>query len=122
MINHILLFCYTVIIYELIKFSKLKYLFKTYLNLYQKMIILISIKKISDNRKKILILGYSKILFKKSVKIFFLLLIIFFLIYPFNLFSNSFEEFVISIFGIFELIIAYLIYHILRVKINEQLQ
>lgn len=86
------------------------------------MIILISIKKISDNRKKILILGYSKILFKKSIKIFFLLLIIFFLIYPFNLFSNSFEEFVISIFGIFELIIAYLIYHILRVKINEQLQ
>ncbi len=122
MINHILLFCYTVIIYELIKFSKLKYLFKTYLILYQKMIILISIKKISDNRKKILILGYSKILFKKSIKIFFLLLIIFFLIYPFNLFYNSFEEFVISIFGIFELIIAYLIYHILRVKINEQLQ
>ena len=92
------------------------------LNIYQKILKLFKVKLVSDFRKQKLILNYSKSLFIISIKIFAILICILILIYFLNLFSYTFIDIIISILGIIELSIYYLIYHFLRKKINAKLQ
>ena len=122
MINHILLICFTIIIYEFIRYFQLKNYFKQSLKIYQKIIKLFRLEKASDFRKEKLILNYSKSLFLLSSKIFIIILLIFILLYILSFLSVSLIDFIVSIFGIIELTFIFMIYHILRKKINEKLQ
>ena len=121
MINHILLVCSSVIIYEFIQFINFTNIVKSNLKIYQKILKLFQYKNVSDFRKEKLILNYSKSLFIVSIKIFAILISIFIFMLILNLLSNSFLNLVISIFGIIELSIIIIIYHQLRKKINAKL-
>ena len=85
------------------------------------MLKLFKFKKVSDFRKEKLILNYSKSLFIVSIKIFAILISIFIFMLILNLLSNSFLNLVISILGIIELSIVFVIYHLLRRKIDAKL-
>ena len=122
MINHILLTCFTIIIYEFVSFFQLKNFIKQSLKIYQKIIKLFRLEKASDFRKEKLILNYSKSLFLLSSKIFITILLILILLYILGFLSNTFIDFIVSVFGIVELTLIFMIYHILRKKFNEKLQ
>ena len=121
MINHILLICSAIIIYEFIRYVQLINIVKSNLKIYQKILKLFKFKKVSDFRKEKLILNYSKSLFIVSIKIFAILISIFIFMLILNLLSNSFLNLVISVFGIIELTLIFIIYHQLRKKINAKL-
>ena len=116
MINHILLICFSIITYEFLIFFGFIKVIKSNLKIYEKILKLIRVKFVSDFRKEKLILNYSKSLFIISIKIFAMLFFIFLLIYFLNLLSYSFIDNIISILGIAELSIFYLIYHFIRKK------
>lgn len=78
-------------------------------------------KNISDLRKEKVLLSYSKLLFISSVKIFSILIIFLILVYIFNLFSNSFINLILSLIGIVQLSIIFIIYHFIRKKIYAKL-
>ena len=122
MINHILLICSTVIIYEFIIHIKFKDVLKSNLKIYQKILKLIQYKNVSDFRKEKLILNYSKSLFKVSVKIFVIIISIVVFMIILNFLFSSYLNFVMSILGIIELSIFFLIYHFMRKKIYAVLQ
>ncbi len=122
MINHILLICSTVIIYEFIIHIKFKDILKSNLKIYQKILKLIQYKNVSDFRKEKLILNYSKSLFKVSVKIFVIIISIMVFMIILNFLFSSYLNFVMSILGIIELSIFFLIYHFMRKKIYAVLQ
>ena len=121
MINHILLVCSSVIIYEFIQFIKLTNIFKSNLKIYQKILKLFQYKNISDFRKEKLILNYSKTLLLVSIKIIVILISIFVFMIILNLISNSYLSLVISVLGIIELSIVFIIYHLLRKKHDAKL-
>ena len=100
MINHILLVCSSVLIYEFIRYIRFSDILKSNLKIYQKILKLFKYKNVSDFRKEKLIFNYSKSLFIVSIKIVAIL---------------------ISIFGIIELTLVVIIYHQLRKKINAKL-
>ena len=85
------------------------------------MINLLKMKKASDFRKEKILLSYSKLLFLSSIKIFGILLIIIALIYVLNVFSNSFFDAILSLVGIAQLSIIFIIYHFIRKKIYAKL-
>ena len=91
------------------------------LKIYQKILKLFKFKKVSDFRKEKLILNYSKSLFIVSIKIFAILISILIFMLTLNLLSNSFLDLVISILGIIELSIVFVIYHLIRKKIDAKL-
>ena len=122
MINHILLICSSVVIYEFIRYVKFTNIIKSNLKIYQKILKLFKYKNVSDFRKEKLIFKYSKSLFILSIKIFSILILILIFIYTLNLLSQSFLNLIISIFGIIELSIIIIIYHQLKKKINAKLQ
>ena len=122
MINHILLICSSIVIYEFIRYVKLTNIIKSNLKIYQKILKLFKYKNVSDFRKEKLIFKYSKSLFILSIKIFSILILILIFIYTLNLLSQSFLNLIISIFGIIELSIIIIIYHQLKKKINAKLQ
>lgn len=122
MINHILLICSTAIIYEFIIHIKFKDILKSNLKIYQKILKLIQYKNVSDFRKEKLILNYSKSLFKVSVKIFVIIISIMVFMIILNFLFSSYLNFVMSILGIIELSIFFLIYHFMRKKIYAVLQ
>ena len=122
MINHILLFCFSILMYEFIKYIKFTDIVKSNLKIYQKILKLIKYKKVSDFRKEKLIFNYSKSLFTLSIKIFLILILISIFIFIINLISQSFLNLIISIFGIIELSIIIIIYHQLRKKNYARLQ
>ncbi len=122
MINQLLLICFAVIIYEFIKYFRFTNIIKSNLKIYQKILKLFKLKRVSDFRKEKLIFNYSKSLFIVSIKIFTILISIFIFMLILNLLSNSFLNLVISIFGIIKLSIIIMIYHQLRKKINAKLQ
>ena len=122
MINHILLICSSVVIYEFIRYVKFTDIIKSNLKIYQKILKLFKYKNVSDFRKEKLIFKYSKSLFILSIKIFSILILILIFIYTLNLLSQSFLNLIISIFGIIELSIIIIIYHQLKKKINAKLQ
>lgn len=121
MINHILLICFSVIVYESLRYIKFNDLIKISLNIYQKIINLFKFKCVSDFRKERLIFNYSKSLFIVSIKIFLTLILILTFIYLLNALSKSFLNLIISIFGILELSIVVIIYHKFRKKIHAKL-
>jgi hypothetical protein len=122
LINHILLICSSIVIYEFIRYVKFTYIIKSNLKIYQKILKLFKYKNVSDFRKEKLIFKYCKSLFTLSIKIFSILILILTFIYILNLLSQSFLNLIISIFGIIELSIIIIIYHQLKERINAKLQ
>ena len=116
-----MLICFSVLIYEFIRYVKFTGIIKSNLKIYQKILKLFKFKKVSDFRKEKLILNYSKSLFIVSIKIFAILISIFIFMLILNLLSNSFLNLVISILGIIELSIFFVIYYLLRRKIDAKL-
>ncbi len=121
MINHILLIFSSVILYELIKYVRFNDIIKSNLKIYQKIIKLFRCKNVSDFRKEKLILNYSKKLFIVSIKIISILISIFLFLIILNLFSNAYLNLVISILGVIELSIFFIIYHLIRKKFYAKL-
>ena len=121
MINHILLVCSCVIIYEFIQLVNFTNIVKSNLKIYQKILKLFQYKNVSDFRKEKLILNYSKSLFTLSIKIFAILISIIILLLILNILSNSYLNLIISILGIIELSIVFMIYHLIRRKFYAKL-
>ena len=117
MINQILLICSSVVIYEFIQLVKFKNIVKSNLKIYQKILKLFKYKNVSDFRKEKLILNYSKTLLLVSIKIIVILLSIF----VFIIISNFYLNFLIPVFGIIEISIFFLIYHLIRKKFYAKL-
>ena len=121
MINQLLLICSAITIYEFIKYIKLISFVKSNLKIYQKILKLFKFKKVSDFRKEKLIFNYSKTLLLVSIKIIVILISIFVFMIILNLISNSYLNLVISILGIIELSIVFMIYHLIRRKFYAKL-
>ena len=121
MINHILLVFSCVIIYEFIQLVNFTNIVKSNLKIYQKILKLFQYKNVSDLRKEKLILNYSKTLLLVSIKIIVILISILVFMIILNLISNSYLSLVISILGIIELSIFFLIYHLIRKRFYAKL-
>ena len=121
MINQLLLICSTIIIYEFIRYVQLIEIVKSNLKIYQKILKLFQYKNVSDFRKEKLILNYSKTLLLVSIKIIVILISILVFMIILNLISNSYMNLVISILGIIELSVFFLIYHLIRKKFHAKL-
>jgi len=117
LINQFLLFFLTIGIFELINLSKLINIVKSSLIICKKLIKIFNFKKVSDKRKEMVILNYSKLLIIYSVKIFFILSCIFIAIFIINFFSKSFTNLIISPLGIIEVTFIFYIYYKLRNKV-----
>ena len=121
MINQLLLICSAIIIYEFIIYVKLINIVRSNLKIYQKIINLFKLKKVSDFRKEKLIFNYSKTLLLVSIKIIVILISIFVFIIILNFISNSYLSLVISLLGIIEISIFFLVYHLIRKKVYAKL-
>lgn len=121
MINQLLLIFSAIIIYEFVRFTKFIAIVKSSLKINKKIFKLFAYKKVSDLRKQRLIFYYSKSLFISSIKIISIIVIIIIFMFILNLLSYSFLNFVISIFGIFEMIVFLIIYYQFKKKINAKL-
>ncbi len=121
MINHILLVFSSVVIYEFIQLVNFTNIVKSNLKIYQKILKLFQYKNVSDFRKEKLILNYSKTLLLVSIKIIITLISISVFMIILNLLSNSYLSLVISVFGIIELGIVFMIYHLIRRKFYAKL-
>lgn len=116
MINQLLLICTVVIIYEFLRFVKLINTIKSNLAICKKILNLFKLKKVSDYRKEKLILNYSKSLFLLSIKILIIMFSILIIIFIINLLSETYFKFLISILGLLELSIIFVIYYFIRKK------
>ncbi len=85
------------------------------------MLKLFKYKNVSDFRKEKLIFNYSKSLFIVSIKVVAILISIFVFMIILNLLSNSYLNLVISILGIIEISIIFVIYHFIRKKFYAKL-
>ena len=121
MINQLLLICSAIIVYEFIRYVQLIDIVKSNLKIYQKIFKLFQHKSVSDFRKEKLILNYSKTLLLVSIKIIVILVSIVAFMIILNFLSNSYLNLVISVFGIIELSIFFLIYHLIRKKFYAKL-
>ena len=121
MINHILLICSSVIIYEFLIYIKFRDIIKYNLKVYKKILKLFKYKKVSDFRKEKLLFNYSKKLLLVSIKTIFILISIFIFKIALNSLSNSYLNLVISAFGIVELSVIFIIYHLIRKKLYSKL-
>ena len=121
MIDHILLICSSVIIYEFIQLVNFTNIVKSNLKIYQKILKLFQYKNVSDFRKEKLILNYSKKLLLVSINIIVILISILVFMIILNLLFNSYLNFIISLFGIIELSVFFLIYHLIRKRFYAKL-
>ncbi len=121
MINHLLLIASSLIIYEFVKYLRFNNFIRNNLKIYQKIIRLFKYKKASDFRKEKLIFNYSKSLFLVSLRIVVILICILVFMIILNLISNSYLNFIMSISGVIELSIVFLLYHLIRKKFNAKL-
>jgi len=121
LINHSLIICFVIITYEFVKYVNLNNILRSNLVVYKKILRLFKYSKASDFRKEKLILSYSKLLFIISIKILTIIFSIFIHLMIINLISNSFINLVISILGIIELSIFFLIYHLIRKRFHAKL-
>ena len=110
-----------IFIYEFIKYINFFNIIKSNLKIYQKIINLFRYKNVSDFRKYKLIINYSKSLFVVSIKIITILLTILVLVLILNLQFNEYLNLLISILGIVELSIVFIIYHLIRKKLYAKL-
>ena len=114
MINQLLLIFSLITIYEFIKLIKFKNEIYLNLKIYRKLIKIFFLKKSLDTRKEKLIFIYSKKLFVVSIKILFVIVVILLFVLSFNFISNTFLNLVFSIYGFFEILFVFVIYHKLR--------
>jgi len=121
LINHILLICSSIVIYEFIRYVKFTDIIKSNLKIYQKILKLFQYKNVSDFRKEKLILNYSKTLLLVSIKIIVILISIVVFMIILNFLSNSYLNLVLSLFGIVELSVFFLIYHLIRKRFYAKL-
>ena len=121
MINQLLLICSAIIIYEFIRYVQLISIVKSTLKINKKILKLFLYKNVSDFRKEKLLLNYSKILLLVSLKIIIILISILVFMMILNLLSNSYLHLVLSLFGIIELSVFFLIYHLIRKRFYEKL-
>ena len=121
MIDQLLLICSAIIIYEFIQLVNFTNIVKSNLKIYQKILKLFQYKNVSDLRKEKLILNYSKSLLLVSIKIIVILISIFIFMTILNFLSNSYLNLVLSLFGIIELSVFFLIYHLIRKKFYAKL-
>ena len=121
MIDQLLLICSAIIIYEFIRYVQLIDIVKSNIKIYQKILKLFQYKNASDFRKEKLILNYSKTLLLISIKIIVILISIVAFIFILNFLSNSYLNLVLSLFGIIELSVFFLIYHLIRKKFYGKL-
>jgi len=115
------LICFSVIIYEFIQLVNFTNIVKSNLKIYKKILKLFQYKNVSDFRKEKLILNYSKTLLLVSIKIIIILISIFVFMIILNLLFNSYLSLVISVLGIIEISIIFLIYHLIRKKFYAKL-
>jgi len=118
LINHILLFISSVLIFEFITYVKLYDISKKNILIYKKIIKLFDSRKVSDFRKEKLLLKYSISLFIVSIKIAIILVLIFVFMLIINFFYNSYLDYIITFFGMIELSVFLIIYFFIRKKIN----
>ena len=109
------------VIYEFVKYFKFKNIIQTNLEIYKKILKLFKYKNVSDFRKEKLIFNYSKSLFIVSIRIIAILISIIILLLILNILSNSYLNLIISILGIIELSIVFMIYHLIRRKFYAKL-
>jgi len=121
LVNHILLICSSIVIYEFIQLVNFTNIIRSNLKIYQKILKLFKYKNVSDFRKEKLILNYSKTLLLVSIKIFVILISVFVFMKILNLLSGSYLNFIMSIFSIIESSIVFLIYHLIRTKFYAKL-
>ena len=121
MINHILLVFSSVVIYEFIQLFNFTNIVKSNFKIYRKILKLFQYKNVSDFRKEKLIFNYSKTLLLVSIKIIVILISIFVFIIILNFISNSYLSLVISLLGIIEISIFFLVYHLIRKKVYAKL-
>ena len=121
MINHLLLICLTIFIYEFFKFTNLLEDIQSNLNIYKKFLIFFKYKRVSDFRKEKLTLNYSKSILILSIKIIMNIFVISILILLLNKLSLSFVNFILSLSSLVEVTIIFLIYHQFRKKIYAKL-
>ncbi len=110
------------LIYEFIRYFKFADILRSNLKIYKKIIKLFKYKYVSEFRKEKLILNYSKLLFKLSIKIFLILILTIIFIYTLNILFKNFLDLVLSILGIIEISAVLIIYYQFRKKINAKLQ
>ncbi len=121
MINHILLICSSLAIYEFVKFVNFKNIVKSNLEIYKKIVKLFIYKNVSDIRKQKLIFNYVKKLFLVSIKIIVILISILAFMMTLNLLSSSYINLVLSVLGFIELSVIFIIYHLIRKKFYAEL-
>lgn len=121
MINHILLVFSSVVIYEFIQLFNFTNIVKSNFKIYRKILKLFQYKNVSDFRKEKLIFNYSKTLLLVSLKIIVILISIFVFIIILNFISNSYLSLVVSLLGIIEISIFFLVYHLIRKKVYAKL-
>ena len=121
MINQLLLICSAIIIYEFVRYIQLIKIVKSNFKFSRKILKLFQYKNASDFRKEKLILNYSKILLLVSIRIMVILIFILIFMIILNLLSNSYLSLVISVLGIIELSIVFMIYHLIRRKYHAKL-
>ena len=121
MINQSLLIFSAIILYEFIRFVQLINIIKSIFKIYQKLFKLFKYNNVSDFRKEKLILNYSKILLLVSIRIIGIFISIFIFVIILNSVSSSYLDLVISVLGIIELSIFFLIYHLIRKKFYAKL-
>ena len=119
MINQILLIFTVVLIYEFLKFVRIIHIVKSNLYIYIKILKLFRFVNASDFRKEKLIFYYSKSLIQTSFKILGIFTCVILFLSILSLLFKSYLNFIISIFGMLELSLIFLIYHLIRRKIYE---
>lgn len=119
MINHVLLICSTIIIYEILFNYNFLKLIKTNLNIFKKIIKLKNLKNISDIKKERALIIYSKSMFFSSSKILIIIMSIIILLLMLNLISNSYLKFLMSFSGVLGFSLIAILYHKIRKKKNN---
>ena len=118
MINQLILIFFVIAIYEYINYVNLKVLIISNFTFLKKIFYLFQFKKVSDSRKEKVILKYSNILLFTSAKVIIHILVIFFTLVLIDKMITSFIKFILSIYGFLEMSLIFIIYHVIKKKLN----
>ena len=119
--THLGLIILIIIAFEMLRLFKFIPLFKKNISLYKKIFKLLNFKNASDNWKEKALLNYSKNLFLTSIKIILILSLIIFLFLILNFLDKNFYKFILSLYGLVEATILFLIYTYLRKYFHAKL-
>ena len=118
---HLVLIFLIIISFEIIKYFKLLFLIKNCLNLYKKLFKLFQFKNVSDIWREKALLSYSKNLLIISVKIILILFIIILLFIILIYINENFKDLILSLFGIIETTILFILYFYVRKMVHAKL-